>query len=278
MSDALRLAGADWEALLLPQQGAALARLTYRGVDVLAPLPEGADPNATRTGAFWMIPWGNRLDGGALGALHRFPINRLTENTAIHGLSRDRPWQAEVTADGALLTQRVTAGPYAYAVRIALSLSRAGFGIEAVVENCGSAPMPFGLGWHPWFARRPGQRLSFAAAHRLRSDERMLPREALPDPGLDEACATLIGTDAHFAGWDGLVLLEDPALRLTLRASGAWATNLQIFLPAEAEAVCIEPMSHIPDAPNQPELAKLGGLITLAPGAALASATRLEAG
>lgn len=278
MSEALRLAGAEWETLLLPRQGAALARLTHRGIDVLAPLPADADPNATRAGAFWMLPWANRLDGGALGALHRFPVNRPAENTAIHGLSRDLPWQAAVTADGALLTQRVAAGPYAYAVRIALSLSRAGFGIEAVVENTGAAPMPFGLGWHPWFARRPGQRLRFAATHRLRSDERMLPREALADPGLNEACAALIGTDAHFAGWDGLALLEDPGLRLTLRASGAWASNLQVFLPAEAEAVCIEPMSHIPDAPNQTELAKLGALTPLAPGAALAAAARLEIG
>ncbi|MBR0646692.1 aldose epimerase family protein [Plastoroseomonas hellenica] len=278
MSDALRLAGADWEALLLPRQGAALARLTHRGIDLLAPLPEGADPNATRAGAFWMIPWGNRLDGGALGALHRFPVNRPAENTAIHGLSRDLPWQTQVTADGALLTQLVAVGPYAYAARIALSLSAAGFGIEAVVENSGAAPMPFGLGWHPWFARRPGQRLRVAARHRLLSDERLLPREALPDPGLDAACATLIGTDAHFAGWDGLALLEDPVLRLTLRASGAWATNLQVFLPAEAEAVCIEPMSHIPDAPNQPVLARLGALAMLAPGAALAAAARLEIG
>ncbi|HEY4252619.1 MAG TPA: aldose epimerase [Roseomonas sp.] len=275
MNEALPLAGADWDATLLPAQGAALARLAWRGVDVLAPLPAGADPNATRAGAFWMVPWGGRLDGGALGSRHRFPINRPAEDTAIHGLSRDRPWQAVATADGAVLTQRVAAGPYAYAVRIALSLSEAGFGIEAVVENTGAAPMPFGLGWHPWFARRPGQTLRFTATHRLRSDDRMIPREASADPGLDEACATLIGTDAHFAGWDGMAVLEDPARKLTLRASGAWATNLQVFLPPEAEAVCVEPMSHIPDAPNQPVLAKLGPLTTLAPGAALAAAARL---
>ncbi len=271
----LRLSVAGWEAVLLPGKGGAIARLAWRGEDVLAPLPAGADPNETRAGAFWMIPWANRLDGGALGARHRFPVNRPIDGTAIHGLSRDHPWDAEATADGAVLTQDLALGPYAYTARVAIGFTEDALAIEMRVDNTGPAPMPFGIGWHPWFARRPGQRLRFAATERLLTDARMLPCGVEATAGLDAPCATLIGTDAHFAGWDGSLELADATRRLTLRAAGAWAANLQVFLPPQAEAVCAEPMSHVPDAPNQPALARLGDMAMLAPGATLAGAARV---
>ena len=94
----LALAGGDWEAVLLPEQGAAFARLACRGIDVLVPLPLGADPNASFGGAFLMAPWANRLDEGRLpvgGVTWHLPVNRPADDTAIHGLVRDMPWQVE---------------------------------------------------------------------------------------------------------------------------------------------------------------------------------------
>src|SRR5688572_1862479 len=101
------LEGGGWIARLLPEQGGAFAALAWRGRDVLVPLPLGADPNAGFAGAFTMAPWANRLDGGLLpvaGIGYRLPVNRPEDGTAIHGLSRDRPWEAEQAArDAAVL-------------------------------------------------------------------------------------------------------------------------------------------------------------------------------
>jgi aldose 1-epimerase len=67
----LDLAAGGWAARLLPEQGAAFGRLTRDGQDVLAPVPDGADPNTAMAGAFWMAPWTNRLNGGRVGPTAR---------------------------------------------------------------------------------------------------------------------------------------------------------------------------------------------------------------
>ena len=157
-----------------------MARLRFQRHDILVPAPEGV-PLGGPFGAFWMIPWANRLDGGRLGP-HRLPVNRAQDGTAIHGLSRDRPWA--VTGPGAIV-QEVEAGPYRYTARIDHAASPAGFVIDLAVTNTGAAPMQFGAGWHPWFVRPGGTRLSFRASHRCTHDARCLPVSASARGGID---------------------------------------------------------------------------------------------
>ncbi|MBR0654337.1 aldose epimerase family protein [Plastoroseomonas arctica] len=275
----LRLRAGAWSAVLLPTQGAAFAELGHAGVAVLAPLPPGADSNTAVTGAFWMIPWANRMADGVLGTGWNLPVNRARDKTAIHGLSRDRPWQVlRATADQARLVQTVSAPPYAYRAMVSVRLDEDGVRIAALVTNHGVEPAPIGLGWHPWFARRPGQRVSFAARHRLATDERLLPVAVAASPGLEDAeIDSIEGTDAHFAGWNGRARLEDSILRLTMRAGGTWARNLQLYVPPHARTICLEPASHIPNAPNCPALAPLGPLRPLAPGASRSAWLHLAA-
>src|SRR5689334_7598963 len=115
----LELAGAGWAARLLPEQGGAFAALEYAGDAVLAPLPLGADPNAGFGGAFLMLPWANRLDGGHLpiaGTLHQLRVNRAEDNTAIHGLAREHPWEVALAEPArVVLTQRLAEPPFDYA-------------------------------------------------------------------------------------------------------------------------------------------------------------------
>jgi aldose 1-epimerase len=273
----LRLRAGDWSAVLLPEQGAGFARHEHAGVAVLAPLPPDADPNATPAGAFWMIPWTNRMAGGALAPGWQLPVNKAGENTAIHGLSRDRPWQVVGASETQVrLVQTVMVPPYAYRVGLTVRLAADGLRLAAIVTNVGAEEAPVGLGWHPWFARREGQRVSFVAESRLISDAKLLPVGAVASPGCAHVdVASLIGTDAHFTGWDGRFLLEDAALRLEMRAGGAWARNLQLYVPPHAPAICLEPVSHIPNAPNCPALAPLGPLRPLAPGASRCAWLRL---
>ena len=81
----MKLQHGDWQALICPEQGSAFAAFHCRGQDVLVPTPVGArHPGAY--GAFWMLPWANRLDGGCIAG-HAMPINRAAEGTAIHGLA-----------------------------------------------------------------------------------------------------------------------------------------------------------------------------------------------
>lgn len=263
------LAAAGWVAQLLPDQGGAFAALHWQGREVLATLPQGGDPNACFAGAFVMAPWTNRLDAGRLGPW-QLPVNRPDENTAIHGLSRALPWQvASAAADRAVLVQRVTQPPFDYAARLEVTLAAQGCALTLTLEQRSAAAVPMGLGWHPWFRRVPGTALHFAARQAFGTDARNLPVAMRPSPGVDAVAETIDGMDRHFSGWDGALLLRRPDLLLRLEASGAWAGNLQVFVPRGGAVLCAEPVSHVPDVANQPRFAAQGAMAMLRPGETL---------
>jgi aldose 1-epimerase len=283
MTRVLALAAGDWQAALLPARGAALLRLTWRGRDILAPVPEGADPNAAFAGAFLMAPWANRLDQGRIaahGRVWRLAINRPQDRTAIHGLVRDHAWDVvRSEAAAARLCLALDAPPFALDARLALDLSESGLDLALSLTARGDQAQPLGLGWHPWFARSPGTRLGFAARWRCRHDARQLPATAEPFGRLDGAEESYLGLDTHFAGWDGAAVIRHPdGTTIRLAAQGAWAAGLQVFAPPDRPVLCVEPVSHLPDAPNRPVLAPLGPLAMVPPGGMIAGRLRLHAG
>jgi len=287
----ISIAGGGWRAALLPERGGALASLSHDGRDVLAPLPPGDDPNHAWAGAFVMIPWTNRLDEGRLphpGGVHRFPLNRAEERTALHGLSRDHPWAVEAaSADRAVLTQLLEEGPYRYEARLEVSLGEA-FALAVTVVNRGADGTPFGTGWHPFLVRRPGTRLDLRATAALARDGRNLPTRAEASSGVSGGEGAFAGLDTHFTGWDGAARIDlggpgggpggGPVL--AMRASGAWAANVQVFAPRGASVISVEPVSHVPDVVNRPRLAPLGDMRRLARGEAMRGevSLRVEAG
>ncbi len=274
----IELAAAGWTARLLPEQGGALAALGWQGLDLLAPLPLGANPNATFAGAFVMAPWANRLDAGLLplaGTTYQLPVNRAEDNTAIHGLTRDQPWQVEAAGTAAAtLVQQVSSPPFHYAARLDLMLGAAGLRLDLSLRNLAPQPVPMGLGWHPFFLRPAGTRLHFAASAFMARDARGLPVAVQPSSGVDGDEASYEGLDTHFTGWDGALRITRPDCALLLHAEGAWARNLQVFAPAGSGVLCAEPVSHVPDAPNRPAF---GPLAMVAPDALLRGSLALTA-
>ena len=268
----IEITGGGWHAALLPECGGAIATLSHQGRDVLHPLTEGADPNDSWAGGFVMLPWTNRLDEGRLphpGGVHHFPCNRVAERTALHGLSRTQPWAVEHHApDRAVLVQSIADGPYRYAARMELALGEA-FTLTVTVTNEGADGTPFGSGWHPFFIRPAGTRLAFRATGLLTRDARNLPVESIPSAGLDGGEDEFAGLDTHHTGWDGTARLTLGDAAFTLLGEEAWSRNIQVFAPAGATVICAEPVSHIPDAVNRPNLAHLGAMRALARGESL---------
>jgi aldose 1-epimerase len=239
----MRLYHGDWQALICPEQGAAFSSLQWCGRDVLVPSPEGARHPGSH-GAFWMLPWANRLDCGRIAG-HAMPINRAAEGTAIHGLARDLPWEVTSAApDQVVLQQRLTFAPFDYTARLTVSLDADGLLMEMELRHEGAAPVPYGMGWHP-------------------------------DIAADEA--GLIGLDNFFAGWDGVARLITPAGTITLTATADFAAGVQVYAPPTQPLICVEPVSHMPDAPNRPALAAAAPMRLLAPGQSLRGTIRLTA-
>jgi aldose 1-epimerase len=268
----LTLEAAGWRAVLLPEQGAAFDTLEHHGIPVLEPLA-GRDPMVTRAGAFWMLPWTNRLDGGQFpwaGLRHAFPITDALEGNALHGLGRALPWVVEQSGPAsAVLTQRLRQLPFDYAARLDVSLGKAGLAMALHLEQCSETACPMGFGWHPWFARPPGCSLRFSATHKLGHDARGLPTSAEACLGVDGEVESLLGTDNHYPGWNGMAVLHRPDATLTLEAIGDWAHNIQFYAPPQYPVLCLEPVSHVPDVINQPSLAGFGPMRVLAKGETL---------
>jgi aldose 1-epimerase len=272
----MKLHHGDWQALICPEQGAAFSRLQWRGRDVLVPTPEGARHPGSY-GAFWMLPWANRLDGGRIAG-QAMPINRAAEASAIHGLARDRPWEVTSAAPNqARLKQRVSVTPFDYTAQLVLSLDADGLLMEMECRHEGTAPAPYGMGWHPWFIRSAATSLHLNATQRANHTARRLPESFAPCTGIAADEAALIGLDNFFAGWDGVARLITPAGIITLTATGDFAAGVQVYAPPTQPVICVEPVSHMPDAPNRPALAAAAPMRLLAPGQSLRGTIRLTA-
>lgn len=268
------LGSSGWKAALLPQRGVAFASLTLDGRDVLKPVPDGADPNDGFHGAFLMAPWTNRLEDGRIsvdGIEYRMPINRPAEGTALHGFLRDIAWTVEeAAADRATFACALHHAPFRCAARLAIALSPAGFSLAVSLTNTGDVVTPMGFGWHPWFARPAGTRLRFAATTIFGRDARNVATAPRAGNGLDGGDDVLDGHDTHFAGWDGAAEIGwADGTRLAMRADGAWSRNLQVFAPPGGGVLCVEPVTHAPDAVNRGENAAHGAMHPLPPGATL---------
>lgn len=265
----MRLQAGPWVLEVAPERGAAFTALRHEGRELLAP-----------QGAFWMLPWCNRLDGGRFpwnGQLHRLPVNEPAGN-ALHGLGRDAPWSVEhASGADAILLQSLSHPPFHYAARLHLSVGEAGLAMTLSLRNMGAEPCPMGLGWHPWFARPPACRVRLEAGSAFRTDARSLPVEAFATTGLDGGEAGWLGLDRHFASWNGRAELRRPDLAIHLAAEGEWARNLQFFAPEERPVLCLEPVSHVPDVINRPQFAGLGPMRVLEPGEAMTARLVLTA-
>jgi aldose 1-epimerase len=261
-------------ATILPDVGATFTRLAVAERDILVPAPAGADPNRGFHGSFLMAPWTNRLDGGRImlaGIEHRMPVNRPAEGTALHGFLRELAWQVR-QADAAVaeLACSFERGPFLGAALLRARLAEDHLALTVSLTNRAELPTPMGFGWHPYFPRPAGTRLSAAARTVFGRDSRNLPIAARPSAGIQGSDAVLDGLDTHFAAWGGTAMLDWPDGRgLTLHTSGAWASNLQVFAPRQAGVIAVEPVSHAPDAANRPAAAAHGAMHVLPPGAAL---------
>ncbi len=266
----MKLRAGAAEAVILPEQGACFSHLAWRGRDLLSP----------SRSTFVMAPWTNRLDAGRImvaGVEHRMPVNRAEENTAIHGFLRDMPWDVvEHADDHAALQCRFDRVPFIGIARMLARLAPDHLALEIALTNGAAVPTPMGLGWHPFFPRMPGTRIDATARIIFDRDARTLPIAPRPSTGLRGGDDVLDGLDTHFAGWDGTARIDWPdGHGVTLRATGAWASNLHVFSAEGGDVLAVEPVSHAPDAPNRPAAAAQGAMHVVPPNGTLKASLRL---
>lgn len=272
-------------AAVLPWAGGSLAELSQgeeggRRWQLLRPAPppwHDADPE--RAACFPLVPWSNRVSAGGFatpaGRVVLEP-NRRGEPFPIHGDGWLLPWEVERRGSErvALALDRSRSAPYAYRAGLDYALLPNGLRMRLSVTHQGAAPMPYGLGFHPWFPYQPGFRLRAAARGMWEETDNHLPGPlaAVPEDlrlGGDGPLPDRWMNNA-FRGWDGVAELAWPAggRRLRLRCDNA--AYFVLYHPPGASFVCFEPVTHPVDAFHLPSPHRGEGLRWLTRGETVA--------
>lgn len=282
----MRIERGDWALGLRPDLGASITSLTWRGRDVLRSAPDDLD-SPLAASSFPLAPYANRIDGGAFafeGRAVRLPAMPGFEPHALHGVGWRSRWTVLRLDDGtielALATEAAPEWSWAWAATHRLTLSEDGLEMSLSLANTDAAAMPAGLGLHPYFAVEAATRLQLSAPRVWLTDAREIPERLAAagelidwSEGVAVAKAPLV--DHAYADWDGRVALLHDGWRVDLTASpnARWT---QVYAPRGENFVCVEPVTHRPDAHNAPA-GEDSGLTALAPGAALSMTARITA-
>jgi aldose 1-epimerase len=285
MTPTVQLACGPLRCTLATGLGASIAGLWRDDVLILRSTSDAALTDVRLAGCYPLVPFSNRIGHATLlwnGTSHPLVRNFAPEPHAIHGVGWQRPWQLlESGDDFALMSfeHRPDAGwPFAFDCSQALRLGPDALELTLSGTNQSDHPAPFGLGWHPYFVKRPDSHVQFRAGGRWEMGDDKLPTHRTASDGLDVDCAQL-RVDHCFDDWHGDVLLRDA--RMAVRISSS-LKRLVVFTHPTRDFIAIEPVSHVNNAVNmaqadvqrQREL----GVCILQPGETLSASMRIETG
>jgi aldose 1-epimerase len=266
--------GAGLACDIEPRLGGCIAGLWLDGVPVLRSTGEPL-LSARQAASYPLVPFSNRIARATLhwqGTSHPLVSNNAPEPHAIHGVGWQRPWEVLDSDDSYVMLaceHRPDASwPFAFDSSQTLRLRGNALELTLALTNQSGDPAPAGLGWHPFFVKRPGSRISFAASGRWEMGPDKLPTTRRPASGLDTDCAGL-DVDHCFDGWDGTLQLRDELLHTRLQSS---LRRLVVFTNPGRDSIAVEPVSHVNNAINLVAAgadAQALGLCTLQPGETL---------
>ncbi|MFO0880069.1 MAG: aldose 1-epimerase [Gemmataceae bacterium] len=288
------------QAVLWPALGFNCLRWQVGERDLLfGPTAESfADLRPTRFGVPVLFPFPNRIRAGRFhvaGQEYQLPCGDSTRKNAIHGFACRHPWRvidqgsdersAWVTGEFHCAKDGpadLALWPADHRIRLTYRLSRGALRLEAEVHNPDSRPLPFGLGYHPYFAMGPGDLTVEVPAQDYWVLEESLPTgecrhvDDIRDLNVARPCSALHLDDVltelppRAPRMDGLIeralLRRDDGLTMRLFCSPEFR-ELVVFTPPHRQAFCVEPYTCPTDAIHLQEQIGDVGWKTLAPGA-----------
>lgn len=283
MPEVLPLQAGPLRAALRPDLGGCIAGLWHGDLPVLRSAADPAALDQVRGSAVYpLAPYSNRIGWCRFrwqGQAHATRPNFGSSPHSIHGLGWQRAWQvASASATEAVLTCEHAPDadwPFALALSQRITLRHDGpalsLTMQMSVRNLDERQQPVGLGWHPFFPKRAGSALRFAARQRWDADATELPVCTTPVEGVAAEVAAL-NLDHCFDGWPGEAEVLDPHFRLQIASS---CRRLVVFTPPRLPHFCVEPVSHVNNALQAADpLAQ--GVVALAPGDSTEAWWRLQ--
>ncbi|MFO0807496.1 MAG: aldose 1-epimerase [Gemmataceae bacterium] len=273
--DAYTLTAGDAVAKVWPT-GFSLIHWSVGGREIVycPPLDELVE-RPTRGGIPVLFPFPNRIRGGRfmVGATeYQLPLNDSTKQNAIHGFTPRVPWHApewcvegdshcwlRSTFDSTAVDDGRANWPGAYRLTLTIHLTPTSLRYVAQVENPGPTPLPFGLGYHPYFRTTPDSRLTTVARGRWDLQDNLptgtvVPLDRLHDLREPRLVSGLMLDD----GYTDLPLARGPReIARLIDSDGVLAViadpnfrELVLFTPPHRQAIAIEPYTCPTDAVN----------------------------
>ena len=285
-----RLEAGDWSVEVDAERGGLIRTCRWRGRDVLVPAKAGAWPEGADAGCFPLVPFSNRIRGAEfsfLGQTIRLPAPAFADPHALHGLGWRRAWHVQPSPANEIVLLQANPGeawPWPYEARQTLSVAADQLNLTLSLKNAGTRTMPAGIGFHPYFPRRPDLLVSVGAKGFWKTEA--------ADPGIPTSWVPIApetdvfkgkdtdgaGLDNCFTGWSrqaGLVYTK-ARHRIDLGASAAFS-NLVIYCPPGRDFFCLEPVSHVNDAVNLTGISAAEQMDSLEPGETLEGTLHLAA-
>ncbi len=271
----------DWLVELDAANGGQIVRADWRGHPVLAPGEAGRAAADQPAGCFPLVPYSNRIRDAKFrfgGQDIILPPPEYAAPHALHGRGWRAAWAAEAAGNGAArmgLEHARGAWPWRYRAEQGVRAESNRLHITLSITNLDTAPMPAGIGLHPYFVRPEGMWLNAATDGRWTTlpGETGLPYRREPAP----ADLSAPGHDHCHYGWNGQAEFGGRGgLTVTLTASPSLG-NLVIYTPPGKPCFCAEPVSHVSDAVNMDGLSEAEQMAVLLPGETLSGTMTLSA-
>ena len=278
-----------FRARIIPSVGSIVASLDWHApsgkVHPLLFSPQGAVPTTEAPnfmGAWAMVPFANRafdclIDDG----IERFtvPVNDPARTGNIHGFGWQSRWSVMTQSLAQLVTAHRRSGaddPYAYDATQTITLLDGQVRLDLSVTNRADRALPYGLGFHPWFACASDTALTMSSrgALALGAGYRATGRTDFADGGpfgSGRIVRDLTGELAlSYVDWVGDAVFSTPSrgLSISIGASDTFRHPV-LWSPPGADFVCFEPQSHGIGAPGDAVARTITPLARLEPGQTL---------
>jgi aldose 1-epimerase len=282
ITTALVLSAGALRAAIRPDLGASLAGLWFQDAHgehaVMRSTEPGELASSRASACYPLLPYSNRIGYRRFrwhGHDHSTAPNFDDSPHSVHGVGWLRAWEV-LAHDGHSATLGYTHvpdahWPFAFAAQQQVELAADALTLRLSFTNTHATPQPVGLGWHPYFPKRPRSRIHAEVAARWEPDAAGLPVRSQPQAGIDGDVAHL-AFDHCFDGWQGAARLRDERLSLRLSSS---ATRLVVYTPETKPYYCVEPVTHVSNAIHMAE-PLVHGLVALMPGERTEAWMRLE--
>ena len=236
---------------LVPALGGCVAGLWLGEQEVLRSTPATELQSVQVSGSYPLVPYSNRIGYRQLhwaGRDYVLPQNFAPEPHAIHGVGWERSWDLEEASETRCVLSyhhvADTSWPFAFEAHQTFMLSDDALEMQLSITNRAGEAAPFGMGWHPYFAKSENTHLRFIAAGRWEMGEDKLPTRRSANAGLDIDCSDL-NVDHCFDGWSGSVQLIEGGLQVTVTSD---LNCLVVFTTPQRDSIAIEPVSHVNNA------------------------------